>query len=140
MHLSKRLLYFLIPLAIPIILVTTVPILLYIGCFYFLLLLCVSVVDYVTNPFIKGIEINREVNSKFSLGVENSVVLNIINRTEQTVNLTIKDDFPDEFIYKNIIHKSSVQSSDSAQLTYHLTPIRRGFTNLEIYMFAVWEN
>ena len=131
MHLSKRLLYFLIPLAIPIILVTTVPILLYIGCLYFIFLLCVSVVDYVTNPFIKGIEIYREVNSKFSLGVENSVVLNIINRTQHRVKLTIKDDFPDEFIYKDVIHQCSVQPSDATQLTYHLTPLRRG-----IYQFG----
>ena len=131
MHLSKRLLFFLIPLVIPIILGTTVPILLYIGCLYFLILLCVSIVDYVTNPFVKGIEINREMSSKFSLGVENSVVLTIINRTEQPVNLTIKDDFPDELIYEDIIHKCSVQSSDSTQLTYHLTPIRRG-----IYQFG----
>lgn len=131
MHLSKRILFFLIPLVIPIILVTTVPILLYIGCLYFLILLCVSIVDYVTNPFVKGIEINREMSSKFSLGVENSVVLTIINRTEQPVNLTIKDDFPDELIYEDVMHKCFVQSSDSTQLTYHLTPIRRG-----IYQFG----
>ncbi|MCG9126550.1 DUF58 domain-containing protein [Candidatus Poribacteria bacterium] len=131
MHLTKRLLYLLIPLAIPIILATTLQLLLYIGGIYIIFILCLCTVDYLTNPFINGIEINRKVNSKFSLGVENCVSVNIINRTQHIVKLAIKDDFPDEFIYKDVLHSCVIQPSDEYQLTYNLTPIRRG-----IYQFG----
>ena len=131
MHLSNRLLIFLLPIAIPILLYKVAPSLLFIGGAYLVLLIVVSVMDYVTNPLFKSVEVCREMTSKFSLGVENVVTLQIVNRSRHQLRLRLKDDFPDEFLYEAVVHDCRVSPMHDAQVTYRLTPLRRG-----IYQFA----
>ena len=131
MHLSNRLLIFLIPVAIPILLYGVAANLLFIGGAYLVLLLVVSAIDYVTNPLFKSVAVRREMNSKFSLGVENLVTLHIVNRSRHPLRLRLKDDFPDEFLYETVLHDCRVSPMHDAQITYRLTPLRRG-----VYQFA----
>ncbi len=131
MHLSNRLLIFLFPLAIPILLYKVAPSLLFIGGAYLVLLVVVSVMDYVTNPLYKRVEVRREMNSKFSLGVNNVVTLRITNRSRHPLRIRLKDDFPDEFLYETVLHDCSVSPMHDGQVSYRLTPLRRG-----IYQFA----
>ena len=131
MHLSNRLLILLFPIAIPILLYKVSPNLLFIGGAYLVLLVVVSVIDYITNPLFKRIEVRREMNSKFSLGVENVVTLHIVNRSRHPLRLRLKDDFPDEFLYERVLHDCRVSPMQDAEVTYRLTPLRRG-----IYQFA----
>lgn len=131
MHLSNRLLIFLLPIAIPILLYGVAPSLLFIGGTYLVLLVAVSVIDYVTNPLFQRIEVRREMNSKFSLGAENVVVLHVVNRSRHPLRLRLKDDFPDEFLYETVLHDCRVSPMQDTQITYRLTPLRRG-----IYQFA----
>ena len=102
MHFSNRLLIFLLPGAIPIVLYNVSPSLLFVGGAYLGVLFVVSVIDYVTNPLFVKVEISREMNSKFSLGVENIVTLKVANRSQHRLRLRIKDDFPDEFLYETV--------------------------------------
>ena len=131
MHLSNRLLIFLCPVAIPIAFYNVVPNLRFIGGAYLVLLFVVSVIDYATNPLFKRVEISREMGSKFSLGVVNVVTLKIINRSRHQLRLRIKDDFPDEFLYEQVLHDCRVSPMQHSDVVYRLTPLRRG-----IYQFV----
>ena len=131
MHLSNRLLIFLCPVAIPIAFYNVAPNLRFIGGAYLVLLFVVSVIDYATNPLFKRVEISREMGSKFSLGVVNVVTLKIINRSRHQLRLRIKDDFPDEFLYEQVLHDCRVSPMQHSDVVYRLTPLRRG-----IYQFV----
>ena len=131
MHLSNRLLIFLLPAAIPIAFYNVSPNLLFIGGAYLVLLFVVSAIDYATNPLFKRIEISREMSSKFSLGVANVVTLKIINRSRHRLRMRIKDDFPDEFLYEQVLHDCRVSPMQHSDIVYRLTPLRRG-----IYQFV----
>ena len=131
MHFSNRLLIFLLPAAIPIVLYNVSPSLLFVGGAYLLVLFVVGAIDYVTNPLFGKVEISREMNSKFSLGVENIVTLKVVNRSQHRLRLRIKDDFPDEFLYETVLHDCRVSAMSSLDVSYRLTPLRRG-----IYQFV----
>ena len=131
MHLSNRLLIFLFPVAIPIVLYNVSPYLLFVGGAYLVLLFIVGATDYVTNPLLKGVEIRREMNSKFSLGVENVVTLKIVNRSRHRLRLRLKDDFPDELLFEKVHHDCYVSPMHDMDIAYRLTPLRRG-----IYQFV----
>ena len=131
MYLSNRLLLFLLIGAVPIALSGVSPNLLFVGGVYMVVLFGVSAVDYRTNPLFKGIEVHREMNSKFSLGVENLVTLKVINRSRYPLKVRLKDDFPDEFLFDEIVHDCSVASMDETDIAYRLMPLRRG-----IYQFV----
>ena len=85
MHITKRSLILLIPTVLPIALYTVTPQLIYVGGAYLVSLIIVCIIDYATNPVFKGIEINREINAKFSLGLENVCTLQINNRPRHQV-------------------------------------------------------
>ena len=131
MHFSNRLLIYLLLVAIPIALYNVSPNLLFVGGAYLVLLLVVSAIDYVTNPLYKRIEVSREMNSKFSLGVENVVTLRIVNRSHRRLRLRIKDDFPDELLYEKVLHDCHVSPMNHLDISYRLTPLRRG-----VYQFV----
>ncbi len=131
MHLSNRLLIFLLPVAVPIALSSVSPNLLFVGGAYVVVLFVVSTVDYLTNPLFKGVEVHREMNSKFSLGVENVVTLEVINRSRYQLKVRLKDDFPDEFLFDAVVHDCYVSPMDQTDISYRLTPLRRG-----IYQFV----
>ena len=130
MQLSNRLLIFLLIGAVPIALSGVSPNLLFVGGVYMVLLCVVSAVDYHTHPLLKSIEAHRGMNSKFSLGVENVVTLKVINRSRYPLTVRLKDDFPDEFLFDEVVHDCYVPAMDQADIAYRLTPLRRG-----IYQF-----
>ncbi len=131
MHLSNRLLRFLLIGAVPIALSGVSPNLLFVGGVYMVVLFVVSAVDYRTNPLFKGLSVHREMNSKFSLGVENIVTLKVINRSRYPLKVRLKDDFPDEFLFDEIVHNCHVSPMDQTDIAYRLMPLRRG-----IYQFV----
>ena len=131
MHLSKRLLLFLLPLAVPIALSSVAPSLLFVGGAYVVLLFTVGTIDYGTNPLWTKVETRREMNTKFSLGVENVVTLKVVNRSRYRLNIRLKDDFPDEFLFEAAVHECQILPRQDVDISYRLTPLRRG-----IYRFA----
>ena len=138
MHFSNRLLIFLLPVAIPIVLYNVSPSLLFVGGAYLVLLFVVCAIDYLTNPLLGRVEISREMNSKFSLGVENVVTLKVINRSRHQLRLRIKDDFPDEFLYETVLHDCHVSPMHSMRI-YRIVSHRygEGFTSSWIFICSV---
>ena len=140
MHFSNRLLIFLLPVAIPIVLYNVAPSLLFVGGAYLVLLLVVSVIDYATNPLSDRVEVSREMNSKFSLGVENVVTLKVVNRSRHRLRLRIKDDFPDELLYETVHHDCRVSPMHTLDISYRLIPLRRGtyrFVDIHLQCWGV---
>lgn len=131
MLLSNRLLIFLLPIAVPIVLSRLSPSLLFVAGAYAVLLVVVGTIDYVTNPVFTRVEVHREMNSKFSLGVENLVTLKVVNRSRHPLRVRLKDDFPDEFLYEEVIHDCRFLPREHIDISSRLTPLRRG-----VYQFA----
>ena len=135
MRLSRRLLIFLLPSAIPIMLFEVSPSLLFVDAAYLLLLLVICVVDYLKTPLFTRVEVSREMNSKFSLGAENAVTLRVVNRSRYWLQLRLKDDFPPTFQFDRVIHEVYVGAETQELITYQLTPLRRGvyhFTDIHV--------
>ncbi len=113
--------------------------LLFVGGVYLVLLVVVSAVDYVTNPIL-SIEAHREMNSKFSLGVENVVTLRVINRSRHELRIRLKDDFPDAFLFEEVIHDCHILPRNNIGISYRLTPLRRGryqFANIHLRCWGI---
>lgn len=131
MRLSNRLLGFLLPSAIPIMLYNISPNLLLIDAAYLILLSIICVVDYLKTPLFTRVEVSRKMNSKFSLGAENVVTLRVVNRSRHRLRLRLKDDFPPRFQFDCVIHDAYMAPDESRSIIYRLTPLRRG-----VYYFA----
>ncbi len=131
MHISKRFLIFLLPIAVPVALSSFSQNLLFLAAAYAVLLFAVGIIDYITNPVFTRVEGHRVMNSKFSLGAENLVTLQVVNRSRHRLRLHLKDDFPDEFLFEKVIHDCHVLPRDRVDIPYRLTPLRRG-----IYRFS----
>lgn len=131
MQLTSRLLGFLFLLAGPIMLSGIAPNLLFIGGGYVVLLCIVCAIDYLTNPLFTKIDARREMNSKFSLGAENVVTLQIVNRSRHHLKLRLKDDFPSEFQFHQATHEIQLPPLTEDTVVYRLTPLRRGIYRFE---------
>ena len=131
MQLTSRLLGFLFLLAGPIMLSGIAPNLLFIGGGYVMLLCIVCAIDYLTNPLFTKIDARREMNSKFSLGAENVVTLQIVNRSRHHLKLRLKDDFPSEFQFHQATHEIQLPPLTEDTVVYRLTPLRRGIYRFE---------
>lgn len=131
MQLTSRLLGFLFLLAGPIMLSGIAPNLLFIGGGYVVLLCIVCAIDYLTNPLFTKIDARREMNSKFSLGAENVVTLQIVNRSRHHLKLRLKDDFPSEFQFHQATHEIQLPPLTEESVVYRLTPRRRGIYRFE---------
>ena len=138
MRLSNRLLGFLLPSAIPIMLYRISPNLLLVDAAYLMLLSIICVVDYLKTPLFTRVEVNRKMNSKFSLGAENVVTLHVVNRSRYRLRLRLKDDFPPTFQFDRVIHEAHVAPEESKNIIYRLTPLRRGVYNFADIHLQCW--
>ena len=138
MQLTQRLLCFLSLGAIPIMLSGFSPNLLFVSGGYLVLLGIVCAIDYLTNPLFTHIDARREMNSKFSLGVENVVTLTLVNRSRYPLRLCLKDDFPSEFQFHRAIHDVRLPPLAEETLVYRLTPLRRGIYRFEDIHLRCW--
>lgn len=138
MQFTNRLLCFLLLVGIPIMLSGISPNLLFVGGGYAVLLGIVCAIDYLTNPLFTKIDARREMNSKFSLGVENVVTLTLVNRSRYPLKLLLKDDFPSAFQFQRATHDVRLPPSAEETIVYRLTPLRRGIYRFEDIHLRCW--
>ena len=138
MQFTNRLLCLLLLVGIPIMLSGISPNLLFVGGGYAVLLGIVCAIDYLTNPLFTKIDVRREMNSKFSLGVENVVTLTLVNRSRYPLKLLLKDDFPSAFQFHRATHDVRLPPSAEETIVYRLTPLRRGIYRFEDIHFRCW--
>lgn len=138
MQFTNRLLCLLFLGAVPIMLSGISPNLLFVGGGYAVLLGIICVLDYVTNPLFTKIDARRDMNSKFSLGVQNVVTLTLVNRSRYHLKLRLKDDFPSEFQFQRATHDVRLVPSAEETIVYQLTPLRRGIYRFEDIHLRGW--
>lgn len=118
---------------------------------YNLILFSVFVLDLLITPSKNDFEVNRICEEKFSLGCENKVSIKVRNNSRHKVNLILKDDIPNFFIYKivkenefildeNRILENTVMPNEEGVFEYFLIPEKRGefkFGNINIKFSGV---
>jgi len=108
---------------------------LYIGLMYLLLMGAMCALDFLTSPLYKRVHVTRIMDTKLSLGAENPITLKIENDSRFPLRIQLKDDFPTNFRFGQVIHNAKVEPHSSCELIYYLKPLRRGnyqFENIHV--------
>ena len=128
MQLTKRALLLFLIAAIPIALYGISPGLLYVGAGHLLVLIGVCAIDYLRSPLFKAFDVNREMDTKFSLGEKNAITVQISNRSSHTLQLWLRDDRPQHSWSTSDppVHRFQIAPYSTHSLGYHLKPHRRG--------------
>jgi len=113
---------------VPLSLSWSFPALRYAVLAYDVLLVLLALFDYFTSRKLpEELTITREFGRRFAIGDENQVRLHIENRSPQTFNLQIKDEFPPELkLLETREAKFKIEGQSSADFFYNLIPPRRG--------------
>lgn len=90
-------------------------------------LLIVAFVDSRSSRWPKGVTVEREFGSRFAVGAETEVRLNVLNNSPRAVTLTLKDEYPPQMKLEDQREaRLEVEPQTSAALIYQLTPPKRG--------------
>jgi uncharacterized protein (DUF58 family) len=73
-----------------------------------------------------GINAERELSDRFSIGDENKVILKLQNNYSFPAQLVIIDELPDQFQERNWRRKIRLLTDSSAEIIYSLRPTSRG--------------
>ena len=103
-----------------------------------LLLLAVAVVldAILVYSKRKGIEAERIVSERFSIGDANKVIINLTNHYAFPVRTSIIDELPIQFQERKWIRKATVAREEEYQLEYTLKPASRGeyvFNDINVF-------
>src|SRR5689334_1670544 len=123
-----RLFYFLIALGlIPLSFSWEHPWLRWVALAYNLLLLGAAFAESRFCSLPKGLTISREFGSRFAMGAETEVRINIQNASNQPVTLLVKDEYPPQMILNGMREgRLDLDAQSTATLIYGVKPPRRG--------------
>jgi uncharacterized protein (DUF58 family) len=127
---------------LPLALAWGMPALVWVTLAYDSILLLIAFVDARRSQLPKGLRITREFGSRFAVGAETEVHVNIRNSTERPLQLTVKDEYPPQMKLSGLRDaRLSVDGQTSAQLIYELTPPNRGrfeFGQIAVRYLSNW--
>jgi uncharacterized protein (DUF58 family) len=90
-------------------------------------LLIIAFLDSRLSRLPTRLTIEREFGSRFAVGAETEVRVNVLNDSESAVTLLLKDEYPPEMKLKEMREaRLRVEARTKATLAYILTPPRRG--------------
>ncbi len=111
-----------------------------IGSLILLLLLMAVVIDAVlVYTKKKGMEAERVLSDRFSIGDDNKVFLHLYNHYAFPVRTSIIDEIPVQFQDRKWIRKIRIDRMSESQLEYVLKPTSRGeyiFDHINVYVYA----
>ena len=94
---------------------------------YDVLLIIITIIDARTSELPKGFKVTRQFGSRFAMGAETEVSINIQNPSNRRVPLIVKDEYPPQMLLKGEREASlDVEPHSTVTLIYALTPPRRG--------------
>jgi uncharacterized protein (DUF58 family) len=105
---------------------TWAPALLYVGLVYITFVLILLAADFRMGGKVDRFEVQREHDTKLSLGADNPIHLHLVNRSQRLVHLSIRDEPPDAFVTDERIIKGQILSRGQWHTVYHVRPLRRG--------------
>jgi uncharacterized protein (DUF58 family) len=90
-------------------------------------LVMAAFVDSRLSPLPEGLEIEREAGGRFHIGAETPVRIKIANRSERSLSLRIKDEYPHEMRLRARREAHlRIEPRGTAEMSYALVPPRRG--------------
>jgi uncharacterized protein (DUF58 family) len=99
----------------------------WIAVLYDMGLLVLALVDARISHFSPAIRIAREFDSRFAVGGETGVRIEVQNRTARALSLVVKDEYPPLMKLSGLRQASMlIDAQNSAALLYGLTPPKRG--------------
>lgn len=72
------------------------------------------------------VSVSRALPTRFQVGVESTVSLDVINRSSRRLRLELRDDGPDDFTSPTDVLTTAVSAQSRLRLPYTCTPTRRG--------------
>jgi len=100
---------------------------LYITFLFDLVILGLAAADYYISEDAAGINIEREMEHRFSMGAINQVKLRIANRTGRPITLIVKDEYPPEMeLLTSREVKLTIPANRNRNWGYDLMPTARG--------------
>lgn len=123
-----KLFYFLVALAlIPLWFSWVFPWLFWIALAYNVLLLAAAFAESRYCQLPKGLAITREFGSRFAMGAETEVRINIQNASNRPVSLLVKDEYPPQMSLSGVREgQLNIEAQSAATLIYGVKPPRRG--------------
>jgi len=123
-----KLFYFLVALAlIPLWFSWVFPWLAWVALAYNLLLLGVAFAESRFCKLPKGLAISRDFSSRFAMGAETEVRINIQNASNKPVSLLVKDEYPPQMSLNGMREgRLDIDAQSTATLIYGVKPPRRG--------------
>src|SRR3954451_8028417 len=93
---------------------------------YFIALFGLIIGDLILSTRPDQIEIQRIVDPKLSLGVDNLVTLVLTNRSPRRIDLVARDEYPDQFPVDQTFLPGLIPPLGATELRYHAKPLARG--------------
>lgn len=94
---------------------------------YDAVILLLAFIDYRLSYLPPKVKIDRKFGGRFAVGAENEVSVNVRNATDQTLVLTIKDNYPPSLeLIGGREGTLTVEGQSTASLVYRLKPPKRG--------------
>src|SRR3989475_712010 len=110
------------------------PLLRWLALTYDLLLIAIAVFDAWNAKLPARVNIDRHFSSRFAVGAETEVKIEIANRTSRDLSLVVKDEFPPQMKLTGAREaRLNVDAQTAGSFTYWLTaPKRRRFQSGQI--------
>lgn len=103
------------------------PMLRWVALAYDLILIAVAVFDAWNSKLPAKVRIERHFGSRFAVGAETEVRIDIANHTPRDISLIIKDEYPSQMKLSGAREaRLNIEAQTSAALIYGLTPPKRG--------------
>lgn len=93
---------------------------------YVLLCLGLFLLDRRLAGDVRRFEVEREHDSKLSLGADNPVRISLYNRSPRPASIWVRDEPPDAFEINTCILSGTVPARNTWQDVYYVRPLRRG--------------
>lgn len=98
----------------------------YVGWGYVILALALMFTDWRLAGRVDRFDVERRHDTKFSLGAQNAVFVNVRNRSRRGARFEVRDEAPEAFKIETRIMSGSAGPLSTWTGIYHLQPLRRG--------------
>ncbi|HEX7903394.1 MAG TPA: DUF58 domain-containing protein [Chitinophagaceae bacterium] len=114
------------------------PVVFKVALLFFPLLLMAILIDTILLYSKKdGLETQRFLSERFSMGDENKISLQLINQYGFPVRLSVIDEIPYQFQERNWLRKATLAVGEKQEIVYTLRPLERGeylFNDINVFV------
>jgi len=112
--------------AFPIAGAAVAPPLVWLTLVYFLVILLMVVIDVLLTPRPELLDVERINDTRLSIGANNLVTVLLANRSTRRLHLTLRDEYPYQFVCHTVFINGEIAPYDVFEARYHVRPLQRG--------------